>query len=311
MNCYTEIAKNIPEFLSLAAAVRKDRLPCGATGLSHIHKAHMISSLCMSLERRALVITPDEAEATKLCADMQGFGIRAFVFPARDFSFRTDEIASREYEHKRLKILGKMLGGDYDAVVLSAEAALQFTVPPAMLMNNSFSVAVGEDCDTAELITTLLRCGYVRSEQVDGPGQFASRGGILDFFPPDAEHPYRIEFWGDSVDSIATFDGESQRRLESVDEVEITPAREVLITDEALCALIEAHASSIRARGSALKNLNSDIDRLRGGVRLNSADKYMPLIYPEPASIFSYAADSRSEERRVGKECRSRWSPYH
>lgn len=291
MNCYTEIAKNIPEFLSLAAAVRKDRLPCGATGLSHIHKAHMISSLCMSLERRALVITPDEAEATKLCADMQGFGIRAFVFPARDFSFRTDEIASREYEHKRLKILGKMLGGDYDAVVLSAEAALQFTVPPAMLMNNSFSVAVGEDCDTAELITTLLRCGYVRSEQVDGPGQFASRGGILDFFPPDAEHPYRIEFWGDSVDSIATFDGESQRRLESVDEVEITPAREVLITDEALCALIEAHASSIRARGSALKNLNSDIDRLRGGVRLNSADKYMPLIYPDPASIFSYAAD--------------------
>lgn len=291
MNCYTEIAKNIPEFLSLAAAVRKDRLPCGATGLSHIHKAHMISSLCMSLERRALVITPDEAEATKLCTDMQGFGIRAFVFPARDFSFRTDEIASREYEHKRLKILGKMLGGDYDAVVLSAEAALQFTVPPAMLMNNSFSVAVGEDCDTAELITTLLRCGYVRSEQVDGPGQFASRGGILDFFPPDAEHPYRIEFWGDSVDSIATFDGESQRRLESVDEVEITPAREVLITDEALCALIEAHASSIRARGSALKNLNSDIDRLRGGVRLNSADKYMPLIYPDPASIFSYAAD--------------------
>ncbi len=85
MNCYTEIAKNIPEFLSLAAAVRKDRLPRGATGLSHIHKAHMISSLCMSLERRALVITPDEAEATKLCADMQGFGIRAFVFPARDF----------------------------------------------------------------------------------------------------------------------------------------------------------------------------------------------------------------------------------
>ena len=291
MNCYTEIAKNIPEFLSLAAAVRKDRLPCGATGLSHIHKAHMIPSLCMSLERRALVITPDEAEATKLCADMQGFGIRAFVFPARDFSFRTDEIASREYEHKRLKILGKMLGGDYDAVVLSAEAALQFTVPPAMLMNNSFSVAVGEDCDITELITTLLRCGYVRSEQVDGPGQFASRGGILDFFPPDAEHPYRIEFWGDSVDSIATFDGESQRRLESVDEVEITPAREVLITDEALCALIEAHASSIRARGSALKNLNSDIDRLRDGVRLNSADKYMPLIYPEPASIFSYAAD--------------------
>ena len=85
MNCYSEIAKKIPEFLSLAGAVRKERLPCGATGLSHIHKAHVISSMCSCLMRRALVIVPDEAEATKMCADMQGFGIRAFVYPARDF----------------------------------------------------------------------------------------------------------------------------------------------------------------------------------------------------------------------------------
>lgn len=291
MNCYSEIAKKIPEFLSLAGAVRKERLPCGATGLSHIHKAHVISSMCSCLMRRALVIVPDEAEATKMCADMQGFGIRAFVYPARDFSFRTDETASREYEHKRLKILGKMLTGDYDAVVLSAEAALQFTIPPAALMNNSFSVSVGEEWEISELINTLLRCGYTNSEQVDGAGQFAARGGILDFFPPDSEQPCRIEFWGNSVDSIAFFDNETQRRTDSTDKIEITPAREVLVSDEVLCALIENHAASVRARGTALKNLNNDIDRIRGGVRLSSADKYIPLIYPEPASIFSYAAD--------------------
>lgn len=291
MNCYAEIAKKIPEFLSLTGAVRKERLPCGATGLSHIHKAHMISSMCSCLMRHALVIVPDEAEATKMCSDMQGFGIRAFVYPARDFSFRTDETASREYEHKRLKILGKMLTGDYDAVVLSAEAALQFTIPPAALMNNSFSVSVGEEWEISELINTLLRCGYTNSEQVDGAGQFAARGGILDFFPPDSEQPCRIEFWGDSVDSIAFFDNETQRRTDSADKIEITPAREVLVSDEVLCALIENHAASVRAKGTALKNLNNDVDRIRGGVRLSSADKYIPLIYPEPASIFSYAAD--------------------
>lgn len=291
MNFYTETAKKIPEFLSLAGAVRKGRLPCGATGLSHIHKAHIISSLCAGLMRRALVIVPDEAEATKLCTDMQGFGIRAFVYPARDFSFRTDEIASREYEHKRLKILGKMLNGDYDAVVLSAEAALQFTVPPAILMNNSFSVATGDEADLSELTGALLRCGYTSSEQVDGPGQFALRGGILDFFPPDSEQPCRIEFWGDTVDSVSFFDNETQRRTESVEKIDITPAREVLVTDEVLCALIEKHALANRIKGTALKNLNDDIDKIRGGVRLSSADKYIPLIYPEPASIFSYAAD--------------------
>ncbi len=291
MNCYTEIAKKIPEFLSLAGAIRKERLPCGATGLSHIHKAHVISSMCSCLMRRALVIVPDEAQATKLCADMQSFGARAFVYPARDFSFRTDETASREYEHKRLKILGKMLTGDYDAVVLSAEAALQFTVPPAVLMNNTFSVSVGEEWEISELINTLLRCGYTNSEQVDGVGRFAVRGGILDFFPPDSEQPCRIEFWGDCVDSISFFDSETQRRTDNTETVEITPAREVLVSDEVLCTLIETHAASIRAKGTALKSLNNDIDRIRGGVRLSSADKYIPLIYPEPASIFSYAAD--------------------
>ena len=94
MNCYTEIAKNIPEFLSLAAAVRKDRLPCGATGLSHIHKAHMISSLCMSLERRALVITPDEAEATKLCADMQEVAMFCLPFSSTHASVMNTDISS-------------------------------------------------------------------------------------------------------------------------------------------------------------------------------------------------------------------------
>lgn len=164
MNCYTEIAKNTTEFLALANVIRKNRLPAGVTGLSHIHKAHVIASMCMCLMRKALVITPDESQATRLCQDMEGFGIKALLYPARDFSFRTLETVSREYEHARLKVLDKMLSGDYDAVVLSAEAATQLTVPPAMLMNTGFSVESGEDYDSEELIIRLIRCGYTRSE---------------------------------------------------------------------------------------------------------------------------------------------------
>lgn len=292
MNCYTEIAKLTPEFMNLASVIKKNRLPSGVTGLSHVHKSHVIASMCMCLLKKALVITPDEAQATRMRQDMEAFGINALLYPARDFSFRTHETVSREYEHARLKVLDKMLSGDYDAVVLSAEAASQLTVPPAMLMNNSFAVTVGEEYEIEELLLSLIRCGYTRSEQVDGPGQFALRGGILDFFPPDSKLPCRVEFWGDAVDSIAFFELESQRRTDMTDEIRITPAREILCTDEMLTALIERHISDKKIKGDALKKLEEDLSSLNDGVRLSSFDKYMPLIYPDSASIFDYANGS-------------------
>lgn len=125
MNCYSEIAKSVPEFMSLANAIRKTRLPCGVTGLSHIHKAHVIASMCMCLMQKAVALVPDEATATRLRQDLEGFGVNALHYPARDFSFRTLETVSREYEHARLKVLDKMLSGDFDVVMLSAEAAMQ------------------------------------------------------------------------------------------------------------------------------------------------------------------------------------------
>lgn len=292
MNCYSEIAKSIPEFLSLAGAIKKERLPAGVTGLSHIHKAHIISSMCMCLMRRALVIVPDEASATRMKQDMEGFGIRSYLYPARDFSFRTSESVSREYEHARLGVLDKMMSGDYDAVVLSAEAALQLTIPPDILLGSSLSIVSGKDYNIEELVTKLIGSGYTRCDKVDGPGQYALRGGILDFFPPDCAEPCRIEFWGDTADSVSFFDTESQRRTQSIDEIRITPAKEVLITDEALAELIKNHIGAHRFKGDALKNLNEDIDRVRNGIRISSADKYLPLVYPEAASIFDYARDA-------------------
>ena len=289
MNCYTQISKQIPEFRSVASAIQKNRIPMGATGLSHIHKAHLISSLCMALLRKALVITPDEAQATRMRQDLETFGIRAYLYPARDFSFRTSESVSREYEHARLKTLDRMLSGDFDAVVLSAEAAMQLTVQPSVLMNNSFEITQGEEYDVEQLVMSLLKSGYTRCEQVSGPGQFAVRGGILDFFPPDAAEPCRVEFWGDSVDGIACFDLDTQRRGENLESVRVTPAREVLASNELLTALIENHIKEKRIKGEALASLNEDIRQMNDGIKLSSLDKYLPLIYPGGSGIFDYA----------------------
>ena len=291
MNCFTDIAKTIPEFRSLVTAIHKGRVPLGVTGVSYIHKAHIISSLCTGFKRKALIIVPEEAHATRLCADLIAFGMDAYVFPARDLSYRTDETVSREYEHTRLKVLDRMLTGNYDCVVLSAEAASQITIPPEMLRGNSLTVKSGEDYDINTLTLALVKSGYTSCEQIDGPGQFAVRGGILDFFPPDANEPCRIEFWGDTVDSVFSFGLDSQRRTELIDEIRITPAKEILITDEELIAVIEKHIKDKRIRGEGLKKLNGEIEKIRSGIKVTCADKYLPIIYPDGNGIFDYAKE--------------------
>ncbi len=263
----------------------------GVTGLALIHKAHLISSLCDETGKKAIVLVPDEATGERLCADLNAFGAKSILFPARDFAFRSTESVSREYEHMRLKALDKMISGSFDAVVLSAEAASQLTLPPESLKKLSLTIRSGGDIPIDSLADKLVSAGYVRSEQVGGQGQFAIRGGIVDFFPPQSSSPVRIEFWGDTVDSISEFEPDSQRRTKNQKSVRITPAREVLCREDKLSALIEEHIKKSRAKGKALENLLEDCDKLRNGARLSSYDKYMPLIYTEAASIFDYAPD--------------------
>ncbi|NLX94465.1 MAG: DEAD/DEAH box helicase, partial [Clostridiales bacterium] len=188
-----------------------------------------------------------------------------------------------------------MLGGTVDIVVRSIEAAMQLTIPPAELRTNSLIVKKGGTIPPTDLTALLLHAGYVRAEQVDGLGQFALRGGILDFFPPSSATPYRLEFWGDIVDSIFSFDPETQRSLERTEQIKITPANEILCGENsAFALLIEGHMLALRGKGSvkARASLLADIDRLNAGVRLASFDRYLPLVYPEPGNLFDYNGES-------------------
>lgn len=295
MSCFSKVLSDTPEYQSISISLKRHRLPMGVLGLSYIHKAHLIASMHDDFGRKALVITPDEAHATRLVSDLADMGQNALLYPAKDFSFRTTEGQSREYEHIRLGVLGNMLEGNYDVVVCSVEAALQLTIPPEELKTNSIELKTGDSYKPKNLAAALLRAGYARSPQVDGQGQFALRGGILDFFPPSAALPFRVEFWGDSIDSVSSFDTETQRSTESTNKAKITPANEILCGEnEAFSQLIEAHLQTLKGRShpKAKASLITDIDRLRSGVRLASFDRYLPLVYPKSASIFDYADDT-------------------
>lgn len=309
MSCFSQIPILIPEYKSLFAAVEDGRLPAAVTGLSHIHKAHLIHSLCERTGCRAVVVTPDEGEASRLAADLNAMRPGAYVYPARDFNMRNVESKSREYEHQRLSVLKKMLDGDYSAVVFSVEAALQLTVPPEELMKRTLTLENGKDVELNRVIETLVAAGYTETSQVDATGQFARRGGILDFFPPDSPQPLRVEFWGDTVDTIARFDPETQRRTENISSAEISPATEILFdSPQTLAERLRAMIKKLRGRpAAACAALTADAQRLEDGVYPASLDKYLPLAY-SPATVFDYGEDAllfASESSKIRERCRS------
>lgn len=296
MSCFSGMLASNAGFASLLRASEKNMLPAGVTGLSYLNKVHLIHSLCEESGAIAIIITGDEGEAVKIKEDLNTLFASedTLLYPARDFSLSSTAGQSREYEHLRLGVLGRMLEGDYKAVVCSIEAAMQFTIPPDVLLSRSFVIEQGMDISIEKAREILVNAGYSPCEMVEGSGQFAVRGGILDFYPPDAPNPIRAEFWGDSIDTMGYFEIVSQRRTENVDKIKITPSVEVLTGDgHKLAEKIEKLAASLRGKAvKARQALNRDAEMLRSGLKPASTDKYIPLIYETPSTVLNYADDA-------------------
>lgn len=281
----------LPEYMQLRQAVESNALPAVATGLSGIHKATIINALVQDTNKTALLLASDEAEAQRICQDLTSMGLRSFIYPTRDFTFRNVESASREYEHQRIQVLSRILKHDCDIVIACMDAALQYTIPPNELEGRMIELKKGQTVSLEQVVQSLVRCGYVRAEQIDGTGQFAVRGGILDFFTPDAPYPVRIEFWGDEIDTMGLFDLESQRRTETVHSVILTPSVEVLVDHPSeLADKIEKHASSLRGKTApkAKEILQMECDQLRNGRHFHCADKYITMLYDRTATLMDY-----------------------
>lgn len=294
MKVFSSLLQNNTEYCAIEESIRKSRVPMGVLGLSLTPKAHLISTLCDSLNKKALVVTNDEATATKLCADLCTLGMKAYLYPAADRNFHSTESRSREYERKRLGVLGHVCENNYDAVVCSVEAAMQFTMPKDTLKNKSVTLKKGADIEPSRVVSALISAGYVRSDMVEGEGQFALRGSIIDFFPPDSKMPVRMDFWGDTIDSMAYFDIISQRRGDDADEIRITPATEIVFdNDEEFSKKIEDLAATIKGKkqDKIKESLRTDAENLRIGIRLNSNDRYLNLAYDKCETIFDYCSD--------------------
>ncbi len=295
MKLYPNIAQRIPQYQEMQDALNLDLTPAMVVGLSVVHKAHFIEGVMAEAEDGQIiaVITEDEQNASRLCEDINSMAgtEAALLYPAREFTFRQLDVSSKEYEYFRLGVLARLTQKSCKAVVMSIEAALQLTLPPEMLIQNSITLKNGGSASLAALTKALIAAGYTRRPQIDGIAQFSVRGGILDVYPPSEPAPVRIEFWGDEIDSMSYFDLESQRRTDPVDTLQLTPAAEVLFpSQEALREKLSALLNQKNAQ-NAHDTIRRDIERLDGGGELTT-DKYIRLAYDRPATVLDYLGNA-------------------
>ena len=221
------------ESARLTELLGQGKSPLALSGLSAVHRAYLTAVLRRRTGRPTVLVCADEGEAARMAGDLAALlGAEVPVLPGRDLQFHPGA-ASRQWEHRRLQVLSALSRGEVPVLAATLEGLLLRTLPPEVLSRSVFQLTVGQGMDLTALADRLAAAGYVRCDQVEGAGQFALRGGILDVFSPGLDLPARIEFWGDEIDAIGLFDPVTQRRTAQRTSVLLLPAGEVLSPDGA------------------------------------------------------------------------------
>ena len=309
---------DIPEYRSLLAAIDNGACPAAFSGLSAVHRAHFAAGIRQELGRPVVVVCADEGEAERMARDLAALsGEEVRTLSAQEFTFHNAAVVSRQYEHRRLSTLRALAAGECPLLVCTVESILQRTIPKTLLTQAAQVVRMGERYDLGELAGTLAAAGYTRCEQVEGVGQFALRGGILDFFSPAHPKPVRVEFFGDEIDAMGLFDPDTQRRIENLGAAEILPAAEVLpqFTPGGYGGLLDGLDRLIsqakRRKGSEtlVQTLEEDRERLSASTAFPAMDRYIALIYPVMATAADYFPEDAvvvlSESPRVAERGKS------
>lgn len=286
-----DILNRDDDFISLSQAVEKDELPIVCSGLSAIHKALFAYALNRETGKKFTIITPDEASAIALRDDLLSLGANAVYLPQRDYNFNNLG-HSKDYEQARINTLSKLLGGDFELLILSLGSALLYTLPPDELKKATIKIGAGDTLDMGSFCETLVSGGYAASDVVEGPGQFSRRGNIIDVFSPSDNQPLRIELWGDEIDSISHFDVTSQRRGDTLETTTIYPANELSFNREFLIKNLHKYLSSRKKlTDSQRKSIENDLEALKNDLPVFQ-DRYIKFLYEAPATIFDYICDT-------------------
>ena len=241
-------------------------------------------------DEKALILLPDENQAISFHKAISSVFPRALFFPARDFSLVRVDSAGRDFSVQRLYALSRIAEGDFDCVVTTFEAACQATMPPEVMIRHRTKLSVGDEISKEKILSLLSDAGYLSSHRVEGKGQFAARGDLIDVFLPSEESPVRIELFGDEIDAMGYFDITTQRRVENVQTITLSPAEEIFFSESdretAAGFLREEKEKTLPEEKEKRVFIRSLLERMENKMDF-AKDLFLPLVY-RFSTLFDY-----------------------
>ena len=217
--------KELAEFEELCKNKKKDAGMIRVCGCVNSQKSHMMYAIGDGCKYKVIACS-SETKAKQIYEEYRFLDNNTYLYTAKDFLFYKADIRSKELVKQRMEGIQAVLSGTPVTIVTSLDGFMDHLAPKESIEEKVLKIQNDSVLKLDEMAERLSDVGYDREVQVEGPGQFAVRGGILDIYPLTEEFPVRIEFWGDEVDSIRTFDVESQRSIENMTEITIYPAVE-------------------------------------------------------------------------------------
>jgi len=291
------LVKELPKhskFNELLKSIKGKEKNLSITGLTDAAKAHVIYSLYNYSNVRPVVVCPNVTAAKKIIQDLKFYSEKEIVFlPAREVIYYDVDVQSRETNNARVYAISKLVNDEDIILVTTIEALLQPMLPASEYMGLNLKLKLGDTIDLNDVIAKFVKLGYSREELVAAKGQFSVRGGIVDIYPVEAKMPYRIELFGDEIDSIRTFDVDDQRSKESITEFEIDFSTEYVI-DKANVEVLRDTLSSLLDEDvteDVKKSIRQDLEKIQEGDAQGLIDRYFDILVPNKVTLLDYLED--------------------
>ncbi len=284
----------------LAARLTKDKGFYEVFGVIDTLKPQLIYAMGRDA-RTKLVITFDELRAKSLLESYSFFDEGVLYYPARDLLFYQSDIHSNDQTRERLRVAEALMSGEPVTIITTIDALMNKVPPMDSYRHSLVKLAPGDEVDLAALRKQLVAMGYEAVSQVEQPGQFAVRGGILDVFPLTEPRPVRLELWGDEVDSLRSFDPTTQKSLDNLQQLQVYPSSELVLTAKELNAGLKAMEKEAEAiykdyraqmKTEEAHRLKSTITQLVEETRewgpSSALENYLGYFTDEAVSLLSY-----------------------